>query len=257
MKTWKKEQNQTLVLTAWVLFMVCVVMGFIVMLLLFTSCKKEDIGFENVVEGIEDQGEVITHLDYEFVYCEEFEQSYYVRYVINIEDVFGPGNREYSKWLNDEDVLTGSAYDYDYKGSGYDRGHLKPAAVSKTSQEHMNHSHFFTNASPQKPGFNRVGWRLIEEEVRHIVGDKKQDSLIVYTGPVLNDVTEFIGKNKVGVPKYFYKAILFGDSTKAYAYLCPNEKLSKPYSQYIVSVDKVEALIGIDLFPGLSESLED
>ena len=47
-----------------------------------------------------------------------------------------------------------------------------------------------------------------------------------------------------------------GNGFKAYPYLCPNEKLIKPYDNYIVSIDSVESLIGIDLYPGLDENLE-
>ncbi len=141
--------------------------------------------------------------------------------------------------------------------SGYDRGHLKPAAVSKTTQDHMNQSFLFSNCSPQLPAFNRGGWRIIESDVRHIVGDGIQDSVIVYTGPILTGITEYIGNtNKIGVPKYHFKAVLYGDSSKAYAYLCPNEKLIKPYDNYIVSIDSVESLIEIDLYQGLDENLE-
>jgi endonuclease G len=85
---------------------------------------------------------------------------------------------------------------------------------------------------------------------------KSQDSLIVYSGPVLEGIDEFIGIDRVGVPKFFYKAILYGDSTKAYVYLCPHEKLAKDITKYIVSIDSIESLIGIDLYKGLNENLE-
>ena len=199
----------------------------------------------------------IQRADYEFAYCEEFELPYFVKYTINKEDVFGLGDREDSRWKSDPLVDTKTGANSDYVRSGYDRGHLKPAAVSKTTQDHMNQSHLFSNCSPQLPAFNRGGWRSIEGTVRHIVGDGIQDSVIVYTGPILTGIADYIGStNKIGVPKYHFKAILFGDSTKAYGYLCPNEKLIKPYSQYIVSIDSIELLIGIDLYEGLSESLE-
>ena len=200
---------------------------------------------------------IIQRADFEFSYCEEFELPYFVKYTINKEDVFGVGNRDKSRWKSDPLVDTKTGANSDYVRSGYDRGHLKPAAVSKTTQDHMNQSHLFSNCSPQLPAFNRGGWRSIEGTVRHIVGDGAQDSVIVYTGPILTGITDYIGStNKIGIPKYHFKAVLFGDSSKAYAYLCPNEKLIKPYSRYIVSIDSIESLIGIDLYEWLSESLE-
>ena len=200
---------------------------------------------------------IIQRADYEFAYCEEYELPYFVKYTINKEDVFGLGDRENSRWKSDPLVDTKTGANSDYVRSGYDRGHLKPAAVSKTTQDHMNQSHLFSNCSPQLPAFNRGGWRSIEGTVRHIVGDGIQDSVIVYTGPILTGITDFIGNtNKIGIPKYHFKAVLYGDSTKAYAYLCPNEKLIKPYSRYIVSIDSIESIIGIDLYEGLDENLE-
>ena len=228
----------------------------------FLSCQKECCNEEpeyvqSYTIDTVNVGEVYQRADFSYAYNEEYELSFYVKYTINSDDIFGPGDRDKSSWKSDPFVETGTAEDDDYVGSGYDRGHLKPAAVSKTTQNHMNQSHLFSNCSPQLPGFNRGGWRIIEEDVRHIVGDKVQDSVIVYTGPVLSNITEYIGEdNKIGVPKYHFKAVLYGDSSRAYAYLCPNQKLIKPYDNYIVSIDSVESLIGIDLYPGLDENLE-
>ena len=74
---------------------------------------------------------------------------------------------------------------------------------------------------------------------------------------MLTGVDIFIGTDSVGVPKYFYKAILYGDSTKAYGYLCPHERLQKDLSNYIVTIDSIEAILGIGLYPGLSELIEN
>jgi endonuclease G len=134
----------------------------------------------------------------EFTYCEEYELPYFVKYTINKEDVFGLEDRDYSKWKSDPLVDTKTASNSDYVRSGYDRGHLKPAAVSKTTQDHMNQSHLFSNCSPQIPAFNRGGLRSVEGTVRHIVGEGIQDSVIVYTGPILKGITDYIGSiNKI------------------------------------------------------------
>lgn len=63
-------------------------------------------------------------------------------------------------------VETGSASLADYKGSGYDRGHLAPAGDMKWSQKVMSESFFMSNMSPQTPGFNRGIWRSLESLVR-------------------------------------------------------------------------------------------
>lgn len=213
--------------------------------------KKET--FDSAELTLQGNEPVIKGKDIEFQYCEKWEQPYYVKYTINKRDVFNKISRT-DNFKADNRITTGSASLNDYYKSGYDRGHLKPAAVSKYSLETMEESFYLTNISPQLPAFNRYGWKNIEAEVRNLI--KSYDSLIVYTGPVFNGITSTIGPNEVGIPKYFYKTVLVGDSSKAFAYLCPHEKLSKPYSKYMVSIDKVEEIIGINLYPGLDERLE-
>lgn len=191
--------------------------------------------------------------DYEMLYCEKYEQAVYVKYTINKEDVYGSFKRK-NNFREDKEIKEGSASLLDYRKSGYDRGHLKPAAVSKGSKLDMDQSFLMSNMSPQLPVFNRQDWKNIEADVRKLL--KTQDSIMVYTGPVLNDLDSFIGANRVGVPKYYYKAILLGDSSKAFAYLVPHKRLSKPYSMYIVSIDSLESVIGVDLYEGLPSELE-
>lgn len=203
---------------------------------------------------ISDDREHETHVlysrnDYEMLYCEKYEQAVYVKYTINKEDVYGTFKRK-NNFKEDKEIKEGSASLSDYRKSGYDRGHLKPAAVSKGTKLDMDQSFLMSNMSPQLPEFNRQGWKGIETEVRKLL--QIQDSIIVYTGPVLNNIDSFIGNNKVGIPKYYYKAVLLGDSTKTIAYLVPHEKLFKPYSRYNISTDSLERILGFDLFPGLN-----
>jgi endonuclease G len=62
----------------------------------------------------------------------------------------------------DYKVTTGSASLSDFKGSGYDRGHLAPAGDMKWSSTAMSESFYMSNMSPQKPGFNRGIWKKLE-----------------------------------------------------------------------------------------------
>ncbi|NOQ92749.1 MAG: DNA/RNA non-specific endonuclease, partial [Flavobacteriaceae bacterium] len=88
---------------------------------------------------------------------------------------------------------------------------------------------------------------------------QKYDEIYVVTGGVLSDNLETIGDENVAVPKYFYKVLL--DYTqpeiKAIAFLVPHQESNKALYEFIVSIDKIEALTGIDFFPALPDDLEN
>lgn len=62
-----------------------------------------------------------------------------------------------------------------------------------------------SNMSPQLPGFNRVGWRVLEEHVRDLANEYNE--LYVVTGPIYQGNEGTIG-NGVAIPSAFYKVIL-------------------------------------------------
>jgi len=172
-------------------------------------------------------------------------------YTVNKEDVEGIVKR---KNIFYEDTTCSVATNEDFVKSGYDKGHLKPAAVSKGSVAEMKESFLLSNVVPQYPYFNRVTWRGIEADVRALL--KNQDSLIVYTGVIYRKRAKRLNK-KVEVPYYFYKTILLGDSTATIAFLAKNDSTSVKGLNYKTSVNKLEKLVRFDFYPGLSEAIEE
>ena len=79
------------------------------------------------------------------------------------------------------------------------------------------------------------------------------------TGGVLKGEMNTIGTEDVSVPNQFYKVLIDNNTgkTKIIAFLIPHKKSSKPLYEFVVSVDEVEALTGIDFFPELEDVLED
>ena len=161
-----------------------------------------------------------------------------------------------NKFIVDPDILTGSASSKDYKKSGYDQGHLAPAADMAWSKTVMKESFYYSNISPQEPSFNRGIWKKLEEHVRGWAIEN--NAIYVVTGPVLTDGLPTIGPNKVAVPKYYYKVIL--DYTlpeiKAIGFIMPNAGSSAPLQNYTVTVDSVEKFTGIDFFYRLPDDQE-
>jgi len=202
-----------------------------------------------------DSNQIIEHTFYELEYSEKHEQPLWVYYVLTPEFINGVAERK-NNYKIDFNVKGMSSTLSDYKGSGYDRGHLCPAGSMKISQEAMDESFFMSNMSPQKPGFNRGKWKHLESTIRSWVSLEKE--LHVVTGAILTDSIGFIGSNKVTVPKYFYKVIYApSDEKKMIGFIMPNAKTNKPISSYSVTIDEVEQKTGIDFFSSLPDSIEN
>lgn len=202
------------------------------------------------------QHEIIEHTSYVLAYSEEHEQALWVAYEL---DEFKASANLFNRTDNfreDPNVSTGSATLADYSGSGFDRGHLAPAGDFKFSKTAMSETFFMTNMSPQKPGFNRGVWNRLEALVRNWAIE--EEKLYVVTGGILHDTLPTIGANQVSVPQYFYKIVL--DYTlpgiKAIAFLMENESSNLPLHHFVVTIDSVESLTGVDFFPTLEDHLE-
>lgn len=193
-------------------------------------------------------GQVVDHTYYTLSYNEEHEQAEWVAYYLTKGRIKGEVSRT-NDYRKDPKVKTGTSANTDHKGSGYDRGHLAPAASMAFSEKAMRESFYLSNMSPQHPALNRGPWRKLEKQVRRWT--KKHGPLYVVSGPVLSRVRERIGPNDVSVPQRLYKVILDynkGRGSKGIAFLLPNKPVKKELSAYKVPIDKVEAITGIDFF---------
>ena len=124
----------------------------------------------------------------------------------------------------------------------------------KLSKVSMSESFYMSNMSPQKASFNRGIWNTLENQVRLRA---KKSELYISTGGVLNSKKlKRIGSNKVSVPDQFYKIIYDAKNQKMFAYLMPNRKLES-LEKYVVTVDLIEALTGIDFYHQLDDDLEN
>ena len=227
-------------------------MKFFLRLFVFTSLIWGQI--ELPKQNNKDQ--VIHHLGYSISYNEIHEQPNWVAYELTSKEVAGPFKRK-DRFRSDPNVKTESASLADYKGSGYDRGHLAPAADMKWSKEAMSESFFMSNMSPQKPGFNRGIWKKLESKVRKWAVDN--DSIYIATGGVLNGKLQTIGPNQVSIPDYYYKVILdySEPELKGIGFIIKNEKSSDPLSKFAVPIDEVEEMTGIDFFHSLPDAIEN
>jgi len=198
-------------------------------------------------------GEVVEHTYYSLSYLEEHEQAEWVHYKLNSTMLKGEIPRK-KNYTIDRKVSTGSAKTSDYTNSGFDRGHLVPAADMKMDFTSVKEAAYMSNISPQKPKFNNGVWSRLEKRIRLRA---KKSELYITTGGVLSPADlKKIGKNNVSVPDQFYKIIYDVKNQKMFAYLMPNKKIESR-EKYVVTVDSIEALTGINFFADLSDDLED
>ncbi|WP_149205632.1 DNA/RNA non-specific endonuclease [Flavobacterium johnsoniae] len=194
--------------------------------------------------------QIVKHKYYTLSYNEKFEQAEWVAYELK-KEYLKNGNFKRPYFIEDPKVTTGSADWRNYKKSGYDKGHLCPAGDMEFSEEAYNDTFYTSNISPQKHDFNSGIWNRIEQKTRYWAG--KYNDIYVVTGGVLKDTDKKIGTEKVSVPKYFYKIVLAksGKEHKAIAFLVPNEDSDKSIYDFVVPIETVEKMTGIDFFPNL------
>ncbi len=202
------------------------------------------------------QEQLIRHIGYTVSYNRELRLPNWVGYELTRQETRGAEERS-DRFVADPLAQGPIAANSDYTRSGYDKGHLAPAADMKWGTEVMKESFYFTNICPQHPELNRRQWKVLEDKIRDwAVADS---AIIIVCGPVMEKQPRTIGKNKVTIPQRFFKVILspYIESPKAIGFLFDNERAVDPLCTYVVTVDSIERLTGLDFFAPLPDDLED
>jgi endonuclease G len=201
--------------------------------------------------------QIVHHRYYSLSYNEKKEQPEWVAYELKPSHLKRI-NHKRPYFIKDKKVKTKSADYYNYKKSGYDKGHLCPAGDRRFSKEAFDETFLTSNISPQNHQFNAGIWNRLEQKTRYWT--KKYGKLYVVTGGVLTDNNlKTIGREKVAVPERFYKILLDYNSPKikAIAFLIPNKDSDLPLYKYTTTIDNIEKITGIDFFPKLPDSIEN
>ena len=215
---------------------------------------------------IKDSTSIVFHKAYTLNYNEKYEQAEWAAYLLTKEMITKENARK-NDFREDTLVATKSAKPSDYIRSGYDKGHLVPAADMGINKVIMSESFYMSNMSPQKPGFNRGIWKRLEEKVRQFAAEN--DSLFIATGPVLNEDTleskqkikfERIGKNKVAVPHLYYKVVAVYKHSgihKGIGFLVANNPSNEDLEKFAVPIDSIEVITGINFFEKIPKAIQD
>lgn len=198
---------------------------------------------------------VVNHYAYRLRFNPDTRQADWVAYALEQKELEQKVKRT-DKFTYDPFLGSNTASNNDYKGSGFDRGHLVPAADMSWNQQAMKESFYFSNISPQLPGFNRGIWKKLEVHVREKC--LENGNIYIVTGPVFSDVEEVMGESKIPVPSHFFKTLLiYNDSVhQGIGYIFRNEKMTGDLVDFAVTIDSVESFTGFDLYPILPNKTE-
>lgn len=217
---------------------------------------KEAAGLELPAPSANRDEQILTREGYTVSYNSATLQPNWVAWRLTEERLSGPAKRPQRAFHEDEDVPEPRAVDADYYSSGYDRGHLCPAADNKWSEEAMLQSFLFTNICPQNHGLNVGDWNEMENQCRRWA--KKYGTVYITCGPIFyNKKHKTIGKHKIPVPEAFFKVVLrMGETPQAIGFIYKNVSGDRPKGDYVNTVDDVERITGIDFFPSLPDDVE-
>lgn len=199
---------------------------------------------------------IIRHNHYFLSYSEEHEQAEWAAYYLSTENLSKHDfDRPYFK--QDPLVTTESAHWNNYKETGYDKGHLVPAADMRFSEEAYKDTFLTSNVAPQDKEFNAGIWNRLEQKIRYWA--EKYNALFVVTGSILHDELKTIGEEEVAVPDYFYKILVRvqHDSLVMISFLIPNEKSDKALYHFATTIDKIEFITGIPFNEKISGKIEE
>lgn len=138
----------------------------------------------------------------------------------------------------------------DYRGSGYDRGHMCPAGDNKWNADVMYESFLLSNVCPQDKQLNSGVWNQIEIKCRYWA--KKYGSLYIVCGPVyLGKENRYIGTNRVSVPDAFFKVVLCLNERRGIGFICLNSAGKWSDVCHVYSIREIERITGYTFFPCL------
>ena len=201
--------------------------------------------------------QIIEHLAYTVSYNHDWNLPNWVAYELTNDELYG--NVERSNHFAPDPLVHGDPIvTYDYTHSGYDRGHMAPAADMKWSEQAMQESFYMTNICPQNQNLNRGDWNDLEELARDWA--RKYGNIYIACGPLVSQDYRTIGQNKkIAIPDAFFKVFLRQTDTSwtAIGFVMPNQAGNSPLMTYMLSIDEVEQLSGIDFFYNLPDGMED
>lgn len=228
---------------------------FLLVEILLAQCVwAQNIELARTAKGVKSQQ--IIHAGYTTNYNAGWLIPNWVAWQLTRKEANGAVKRPNHQFVQDPMVRGRQAEHRDYTNSGYDRGHMCPAADSRWSTRAMEESFYLSNICPQNPSLNSGMWNNLEDRCRNLA--KESGSVYICCGPIMAKNHKSVGKSGVAVPSYFFKVICMKRKGKwqAIGFIIPNIRVRSSMFQYAVSVDEVEKRTGHDFFYNLPDNIE-
>lgn len=252
-----------------VIFLLIIIIGIIILLVFLARAKKniavqESEKFEQIqVEKLEipvfvesRTSQVIEHTGFTVSYNADWRIPNWVAYELTKQETEGTVERA-RHFVPDPDVRGICPETRDYSNSGFDRGHMAPAADMKWSEQAMRESFYLSNICPQNHNLNAGVWKSLEEKTRDWAN--LYQSVYVVCGPIVSEDCSVIGSCDISVPDAFYKVLLTSANNQwqAIGFYFENKAGTRPLRTFCKTVDELEEMTGIDFFPQLNDEVEN
>ena len=163
-----------------------------------------------IPKSLTQRKEIILHrTGYTVSYNPFFKTPNWAAWELTQQETTGNEKRK-NKFTPDPDLPEPRIEHSDYTNSGYDRGHMAPAADMKWSEKAMEESFYMSNICPQNKKLNRDDWGDLEETCRKWA--RKYGKVFIACGPIYSQKNpKRIGKHQLAVPDQFFKVVLIYD----------------------------------------------
>lgn len=226
-----------------------------------SSCTESKVGNTDnghflEIPAINADDEILRYEGFVLSYDTKALIPKWVAYELTAEKVAGTEPRA-NGFSMDPSYRKKQAMREDYSNSGWDKGHMAPAADMRWSRTAMKESFYLTNICPQDHELNGHDWNTLEKNIRNLAVE--YGKVWIVCGPIIGENRYgTIGRNRVIVPDAFFKAILVkdGNAYRSAAYVMDNRSGHHSMKSYSMSVDELEKITGLDFFCSLDEDAQ-
>ena len=152
------------------------------------------------------QTDTLYNGHYTVVYSYVHNEPILVSWKLYKKDLIGNAKRSGLSFKSDKRLKKPRVTSADYTNSGYQRGHMCPAADWPSDKRKMKATFLMSNVTPQAPALNTGKWK--QDEILSRYYALQYDSVLIQCAPYfLRNTTKKIGKRNVSIPDGFWKSV--------------------------------------------------